>query len=46
MMHPDGWGPSRLLLREELEKAFPEGYRAAIPEMSCGLAVFDTPHSR
>jgi hypothetical protein len=39
MMHPDGWGPSRLLLRDALEKAFPEGYRVAIPEMSCGLAI-------
>jgi hypothetical protein len=38
MMHPDGWGPSRLLLCEALEKVFPEGYRVAIPEMSCGLA--------
>lgn len=38
-MHPDGWGPSRLLLRESLAKAFPEGYRVAIPEMSCGVAI-------
>ena len=37
-MHPDGWGPSRLLLGELLEQTFPEGYRVAIPEMSCGLA--------
>jgi hypothetical protein len=39
MMHPDGWGPSRLLLRERLAETFPEGYRVAIPEMSCGLAI-------
>jgi hypothetical protein len=38
-MHPDGWGSSRLLLREALEEAFPEGYRVAIPEMSCGVAI-------
>jgi hypothetical protein len=39
MLHPDGWGPSRLLLTEELRGLFPEGYRVAIPEMSCGLAL-------
>jgi len=39
MMHPDGWGPSRLLLREALEEVFPEGYRAAVPEMSCGVVM-------
>jgi hypothetical protein len=39
MMHPDGWGPSRLLLTDALEKTFPEGYRVAIPEMSCGFAM-------
>ncbi|MEO8028726.1 MAG: hypothetical protein ABI823_19755, partial [Bryobacteraceae bacterium] len=39
MMHTDGWGPSRLLLGEGLQKLFPEGYRVAIPEMSCGFAI-------
>lgn len=39
MMHADGTGPSRLLLRDHLEEAFPEGYRIALPEMSCGLAI-------
>ena len=39
MMHPDGWGPWRLLLRDSLAEAFPEGYRVAIPEMSCGVAI-------
>jgi hypothetical protein len=39
MMHPDGWGPSRLLLNSSLAKAFPEGYRVAMPEMSCGVAI-------
>ena len=31
MMHPDGWGPSRLLLHEALKEASPEGYRVAVP---------------
>lgn len=39
MMHPDGMGPSRLLLRESLQQLFPEGYRVSIPEMSCGIAL-------
>jgi len=39
MLHTDGWGPSRLLLTGALKKVFPEGYRVAIPEMSCGLAI-------
>ncbi len=39
LMHPDAWGPSRLLLREALEEVFPEGYRVAIPEMTCGFAI-------
>jgi hypothetical protein len=38
MMHPDGLGPSRLLLRDRLSKLFPSGYRVALPEMSCALA--------
>ena len=42
MMHPDGVGPSRLLLRESLERLFPEGYLVALPEMSCGVAVSKT----
>ena len=39
MMHSDGLGPSRLLLRESLERLFPEGYVVALPEMSCGVAL-------
>ena len=39
MMHADGWGPSRLLLHRELQSIFPYGYRVAIPERSCGVAV-------
>jgi len=39
MLHTDGWGPSRLLLTDALQQLFPEGYRVAIPEMSCGLAI-------
>ncbi len=38
MMHADGFGPSRLLLSEELERAFPNGYRVALPERSRGFA--------
>jgi hypothetical protein len=38
MMHADGIGPSRLLLRDRLASLFPEGYKVAMPEMSCGLA--------
>jgi hypothetical protein len=39
MMHPDGWGPSRLLLRDALQQVFPQGYRVSVPEMSCGVAM-------
>jgi hypothetical protein len=39
MMHSDGFGPSRLVLREALEPLFPEGYLVALPEMSCGLVL-------
>jgi hypothetical protein len=39
MMHADGWGPSRLLLRDALHQIFPEGYRVSVPEMSCGFAI-------
>ena len=38
MMHEDGIGPSRLLLRDQLSHVFPNGYRVALPEMSCALA--------
>jgi hypothetical protein len=39
MMHEDGVGPSRLLLRESLERLFPEGYVVALPEMSCAMVL-------
>lgn len=39
MMHEDGYGPSRLLLRELFEGLFPGGYRIALPEMSVGYAM-------
>ena len=39
MMHDDGIGPSRLLLHERLSQLFPKGYRVALPEMSCGIAL-------
>lgn len=38
-MHDDGYGPSRLLFDESLEEIFPNGYRVAMPEMSCGIAL-------
>jgi hypothetical protein len=37
-MFEDGLGPSRLIFRERLDDLFPDGYRVAMPEMSCGLA--------
>lgn len=37
-MHPDGLGPSRLLFRRSLDRMFPSGFLAAIPERSCGFA--------
>jgi hypothetical protein len=39
LMHDDGFGPSRLLLEAELAAAFPAGYRVALPQLSCGLAL-------
>ena len=41
LMHDDGLGPSRLLVREFYSQLFPDGYSVAAPEMSCGL-VFST----
>jgi hypothetical protein len=38
LMHPDGLGPSRLLLTDQLERLFPQGYRVALPERSRGFA--------
>jgi|HubBroStandDraft_6_1064221.scaffolds.fasta_scaffold131013_2 hypothetical protein len=38
LMHPDGLGPSRLLLTPELERVFPKGYRVALPERSRAFA--------
>jgi hypothetical protein len=37
-MYEDGFGTSRLLLRDGLERMFPEGYGVALPERSCGFA--------
>lgn len=42
MAQPDGLGGSRLLLRDRLAALFPEGYRAAVPAMSCGIVVSAT----
>ena len=38
LMYPDGLGPSRLLLAEQLQRIFPKGYRVALPERSRGFA--------
>ena len=38
-MNDDGLGSSRLLLREDLERQFPEGYWVALPDRSCGMAI-------
>jgi hypothetical protein len=38
LMYPDGLGPSRLLLAEELERLFPKGYRVVLPERSRAFA--------
>jgi len=39
MMQPDGIGPARLLLTEELAAEFPAGYLVSVPERSCGLVL-------
>ena len=38
-MNRDGIGSSRILLCEELTKAFPNGYKLAFPDRSCGLVI-------
>jgi len=38
LMYADGLGPSRLLLSDQLERLFPNGYRVAMPERSRGFA--------
>src|ERR1700691_783141 len=38
LMHSDGLGPSRLLLTDELERLFPDGYLLAMPERNRGFA--------
>jgi len=39
MMHKDGLGSSRLLLMDEWNEVFPQGFYFAIPERSCALVV-------
>jgi hypothetical protein len=39
MMHEDGLGSSRLLLVPELHELFPDGFKLAIPDRSCGLVM-------
>jgi hypothetical protein len=38
-MNSDGIGSSRILLSNELTKAFPNGYYVAFPDRSCGLVI-------
>jgi len=38
LLHPDGLGPSRLLLADELARLFPNGYRVALPERNRAFA--------
>jgi hypothetical protein len=38
MMHADGIGPSRLMLQRRISSIFPDGYKVALPEMSCAFA--------
>lgn len=37
LLHEDGLGPSRLLLREALHEVFPEGFRFCVPERTCAV---------
>lgn len=38
-LNSDGIGSSRILLSNELTKAFPNGYWLALPDRSCGLVI-------
>jgi hypothetical protein len=38
-MNADGIGSGRILLSNELSKAFPNGYYLALPDRSCGLVI-------
>ena len=38
-LHADGVGSGRILLGNELSKAFPDGYYVALPDRSCGIVV-------
>jgi hypothetical protein len=38
-MNSDGIGSSRVVLSNELVKAFPNGYYLAFPDRSCGLVI-------
>ena len=37
LLHGDGLGPSRLLLRDDLRQAFPGGFRFCVPERTCAI---------
>ena len=38
-MQDDALGPSRLLLGDYFSRLFPQGYKVALPEMSCGFVI-------
>jgi hypothetical protein len=39
LMQADALGPSRLLLVDYFNWTFPQGYKVALPEMSCGFVI-------
>jgi hypothetical protein len=41
-LHDDGLGLSRLLLREETGRLFPDGYRVALPDLQAGMVISTT----
>jgi hypothetical protein len=41
-LHDDGLGLSRLLLREEIGRLFPDGYRVALPDLQAGMVISTT----
>lgn len=43
MLFGQGLGPSRLLVPGLLNGVFPDGYKVAIPEMTCAFAFIDAP---
>jgi hypothetical protein len=37
LLHEDGLGPSRLLLGDDLRRAFPNGFLFSVPERTCAI---------